>query len=333
VVASTGMSRAVSSVPVEHQPPPLQVHPGDRQAVPPWEYALLSTVPLTWGFNFIALHVLSRTFSVMGLLAGRYVLMVLALFAALWIFERDVRISRKHLPYMIVFSVVTVVIYQPAFTAGVYYTMAAEAALLISTAPIFAMLIAWVIRWEDLTVKQGIGTLVGFAGIACVIIGGMKSYLEPREHNFGLAVMVASAILWACYAVFSKPLLRVYSPLKVNFWAHLLGSVVLIPLGLKDALAVDWAQLSVETWVYFFYFALLAGVYGFVIWFRGVSKIGSSKTMLFQYCVPLVATVVAYFLMHQVPTPLQGIGIFVTLVGLQLAVPGRKPAPRPAAET
>ena len=292
-----------------------------------WEYLLLGTVPLTWGFNFIALHVLSENFTVMGLLAGRYALMVAALLAALWLAERDIRIERRDLPYMIVFAIVTVVIYQPAFTAGVYYTMAAEAALLISTAPIFAMLIAWVLHWEGLTARQGVGTLISFGGIACVIIGGMKAQAVPENHTFGLAVMVAAAILWACYAVFSKPLLKRYSPLKVNFWAHALGAVALIPLGWRDAMAVDWAHLSVETWIYFFYFAWLAGVYGFVVWFRGVAAIGSSKTMLFQYCVPLVATVVAYFLIHEVPTFMQILGIVVTLVGLQLAVPGRQAAP------
>ncbi len=306
----------------------------DRQRpVPWWEYLLLSTVPLTWGFNFIALHVLSRDFTVMGLLAGRYALMVVALLVAVWVSERNLYIARRDWPYLLVFSLVTVVIYQPAFTAGVYYTLAAEAALLISTAPLFAMLIAWVLHWEGLSARQGVGTLIGFGGIACVIIGGMKSQAAPEAHGFGLAVMVAAAVLWACYAVFSKPLLKRYSPLKVNFWAHTLGALALIPLGLRDALAVDWAHLSLESWVYFFYFAWLAGVYGFVIWFRGVARLGSSKTMLFQYCVPLVATVVGYLLMREVPTPLQLVGIAVTLVGLQLAVPARSVAPAQPAVT
>ena len=89
---------------------------------------------------------------------------------------------------------------------------------------------------------------------------------------------------------------------------------------------MDWGTLSTETWVYFGYFALLAGVYAFVIWFRGVAKIGPSKTMLFQYLVPLVATVVAYLLLRQQPTPVQIAGIVVTLIGLRLAVPPSKPA-------
>ena len=42
--------------------------------------------------------------------------------------------------------------------------------------------------------------------------------------------------------------------------------------------------------------------------------------MLFQYCVPVVATVLAYLLLKEVPTILQIVGIAVTLTGVNLAV-------------
>jgi len=285
---------------------------------------LLATVPLLWGFNFISLKVLKQDFTVIGLLSGRYVVMVFALFVTLYLFERDMSIRREHLRYFLGFAFVTVVVYQVCFAAGVFYTLAAEAALLISTAPIWAMLINAALGWERLSLRQGIGTLLGFAGIAAVILGGLEAQAVPEHHEFGLIIMVASGILWAGYAVFSKPLLRHYSPLKVTTYLHFIGAFALIPLGARDALAVNWAGLSPITWVCFFHFSLLAGVYCFVVWYRGVATIGSSRTVLFQYCVPIVATVAAYFLLREVPTAIQVLGIAVTLVGLQLAVPRRR---------
>ena len=292
-----------------------------QPAVSPWTYALLATVPLTWGFNFIALKVLKQDFTVIGLLTGRYVVMVLALFVTLWALERDLSIRREHLRYFVGFSFVTVFIYQICFAAGVYYTLAAESALLISTAPIWAAIINHVLGWERLSLRQALGTLIGFLGIAAVIFGGLRAQQVPEHHVFGLVIMVVSGILWACYAVFCRPLLAHYSPLKVTTWIHAIGAIGLIPLGARDALAVDWINLSSLSWLCFFYFALLAGVYGFVVWYRGVATIGSSRTVLFQYCVPVVATLAAYFLLREVPTAVQVAGIAVTFVGLQLAVP------------
>ncbi|MGI5817006.1 MAG: DMT family transporter [Armatimonadota bacterium] len=311
--------------------PEGQQRPVEQTSPSPWMWVLLATVPLTWGFNFISLKILKQTFGVAGPLAGvygmlsaRYALMVVALMLTLWIIERDLTIRREHWRYLVGFAFVTVVIYQGTFSAGVFYTLAAEGALLISTAPIWAALINHVLGWEKLTVRQAVGTIIGFVGIAAVVLGGLDSTAAPEHHTFGVAIMVLAGILWASYAVFSKPLLKHYSPLKVTAWIHTLGAVVLIPLGAPAAMQVDWSNVSLITWGCLLHFSLLAGVYAFVVWFRGVQTIGASRTVLFQYCVPLVATVLAFLLLKEVPSVLQIVGIGVTLTGVNLAVRRRR---------
>ncbi len=292
-----------------------------------WTWVLLATVPITWGFNFITLKVIKADFGVAGplegvygMLSARYVLMVIALMLTLWVVERDLTIRREHWRYLIGFTLVGVVIYQGTFTAGVLYTMAAEGALLISTAPIWAALITHILGWERLTGRQAVGTIVGFVGITGVVFGGLEATNAPEHHVAGIIVMVIAGILWGAYAVFCKPLLRHYSPLKVTAWIHTLGAVILIPLGAPAVMQVDWAGMSLISWLSLIHFSLIAGVYAFVVWYEGVAAIGASRTVAFQYCVPLVATILAYFLFHEVPTVLQIIGIFVTLVGVSLAV-------------
>ncbi|MGD9495385.1 MAG: DMT family transporter [Armatimonadota bacterium] len=299
----------------------------------PWVYALLGTVPLTWGFNFISLKVLKQDFSVAGPLAGvygllsaRYALMLVALLATLWVIERDLTIRREHWRYLLGFAFVTVVIYQGLFAGGVFYTLAAESALLISTAPIWAALINHVLGWERLSARQALGTVVGFLGIAAVILGGLKARQVPEHHVVGLLLMGLAGLLWAGYAVFCKPLLRHYSPLKVTAWIHTIGALVLVPVGAPAALMVNWAAMPAISWLCLLHFSLLAGVYAFVVWYRGVATIGSSPTVLFQYCVPIVATLAAYLLLHETPTAIQVAGIAVTLAGLQLAMPRRAAA-------
>lgn len=314
-----------------------QSTPVEHASVSPWMWVLLTTVPLTWGFNFISLKVLKVDFGVAGPLAGvygllsaRYALMLVALMLTLWIIERDLTIRREHWGYLIGFAFVTVVLYQGTFAAGVFYTLAAEGALLISTAPIWAALINHILGWERLTLRQAVGTAVGFAGIAAVVFGGLGARTAPEHHEIGIAIMALAGILWASYAVFSKPLLQHYSPLKVTAWIHTIGAVILIPVGAPAALQVDWANMSLASWGCLLHFSLLAGVYAFVVWFRGVQRVGSSRTVLFQYCVPLVATVLAYLLLKEVPTVLQIVGIAVTLFGVNLAV--RKTRRKPADE-
>lgn len=299
-----------------------------------WIWLLLATVPLVWGFNFISLKFLKEDFGVAGPLAGvygllsaRYALMVVALMLTLWILERDLSVRREHWRYLVGFAFVVVVVYQGFFAAGIFYTMAAEGALLLSTAPIWAALINHSLGWERLTLRQAGGTAIGFIGLAAVVMGGIGARGAPEYHSIGIPIMAFAGILWACYAVFSRPLLEHYSPLKVTAWIHTLGAVILIPLGAPAALQVDWASMSLVSWGCLFHFSLLAGVYGYVVWYRGVHAIGSSRTVLLQYCVPVVATVMAYFLLREVPTILQMIGIAVTLFGVHLAVSAKRCEP------
>lgn len=291
-------------------------------------YLWLATVPLTWGFNFVALKILYHApfnFNVAGLLTARYVLMVPVLLGLLLLTERNLHIRREDWAYLAVFSFFTVGIYQYLFAMAIQKTSAGESALLISSAPIFTFLITTILGWERFSVMGLVGVVFGFAGIALVIFGGDASANIPSTHVLGDLIMIAGAILWASYAIFSKPLLRHYSPLKVTAWAHTLGAIMIVPIGFTQAMRIDWLHLAPLGWGCTLYFAWLAGVYGFVVWYRGVRVIGSSKTMLFQYCVPPVALVVGYFALKESPSLLQTLGVIITLSGVYIASHARKP--------
>ncbi|MGE5532554.1 MAG: DMT family transporter [Bacteroidota bacterium] len=300
----------------------LSVTPAERKPSTIGTYLWLVTVPLTWGFNFVALKILYHKpfeFSVTGLLSVRYILMVPVLMILLVATERNWQIRREHWRYLAVFSFFTVGIYQYLFAKAIELTSAGEAALLISSAPIFTFLITTAMGHERFSRRGLLGVIFGFTGISLVIFGGDKTASIPPTHIIGDLVMIAGAVLWASYAIFSKPLLKHYSPLKVTAWAHTLGAIMIIPIGWGQALNVNWAQLSPLGWGCVLYFAWLAGVYGFVVWYRGVRLLGSQKTMIFQYCVPPVALIVGYFVLREAPSVMQALGVIVTLSGVYVA--------------
>jgi drug/metabolite transporter (DMT)-like permease len=289
-------------------------------------YVWLATVPLTWGFNFVALKILYQGFgfTVPGLLTARYILMVPMLLGLLLLTERNLHIRREHWRHLAIFSFFTVGIYQYLFAKAIELTSAGESALLISSAPIFTFLITTILGHERFTKMGLLGVTFGFAGIALVIFGGNGSASIPATHIKGDLVMIAAAVLWASYAIFSKPLLKHYSPLKVTTWAHTLGAIMIIPIGFTQAMQMDWLHLAPLGWGCTLYFAWLAGVYGFVVWYRGVRVIGSSKTMVFQYLVPPVALVVGYFVLKEAPSLLQALGVIITLSGVYIASNARR---------
>ncbi len=307
----------------EMPPPEGQAQPTAGPAhQSPVIYAWLATVPVIWGFNFICLKILYSDavgFTVPGVLCARYLIMVLALGLILLFSEKDRSIAREDWKYLITFAIVTVGIYQFVFAKGIELTSVAEASLLISTAPIWVFLICIIMRIEEFDSTRMFGVLVGFLGVALVIFGSGESATVPDTHIVGDLVMLAAAILWASYAVFSRPLLKKYSPMKIVAYIHILGSVIIIPIGFQQMLQVPILSMGLVGWVCILQYSLLAGVYAFLVWYRAVQRVGASQTMLFQYFVPLVAVVAAYLILREMPTLLQVAGIAITLAGVHLA--------------
>jgi drug/metabolite transporter (DMT)-like permease len=285
-------------------------------------YMWLGTVPLIWGFNFICLKILYSDavgFTVPAVLSARYIIMVLALGAVMLFGEKDRRIAREDWKYLITFAIVTVGIYQFVFAKAIQLTSAAEASLLISTAPIWVFLLSLLLHIEQFDRGRMFGVLVGFLGVVLVIFGSGGSATVPETHLTGDLIMVAAAILWGSYAVFSRPLLAKYSPMKIVAYIHIIGSVIIIPIGFKQMLAVPLLTMGLVPWLCVLQYSLLAGVYAFIVWYRGVQCVGASQTMLYQYFVPLVAVVAAYLILKEQPTLLQVAGIAITLAGVHLA--------------
>lgn len=299
-------------------------------------YLWLATVPLIWGSHFVFLKVVYTEYDVMGMLSLRYALMIVALWAVLWVTERDLRFPARQVPYLLGFSLLMVTVYQILFALAVKWASAGESALLISTAPIFAALTAALLGWERLTRRTGAGIALGFAGIFAVIYGGQGLAHLPPTHVLGCWVMLAAAIMWAWYAVLARPLLAHSSPLKVTTYCHTVGGIPLIALGVPEVVRVtpgllaslwDPAAASHVFWVFagIVFYAWFSGAYAFTVWYRAVQGLGAGRTMMFQYCVPVVGLAAAIVVRREWPGALQWVGVALTLVGVFIAA--RRPQP------
>jgi drug/metabolite transporter (DMT)-like permease len=99
---------------------------------------------------------------------------------------------------------------------------------------------------------------------------------------------------------------------------------LLIPYGLSDFGKVWWRYVEPVTWAALFHVVFLAGVVGFLGFYRGVKQIGASATMLYQFLVPPLATTFGFVILRQVPTVGQGIGFAIVIAGVWYATVARQ---------
>jgi drug/metabolite transporter (DMT)-like permease len=78
-------------------------------------------------------------------------------------------------------------------------------------------------------------------------------------------------------------------------------------------------------WGGLFFSAIMSIGLAYLIWYRGVERIGNTRTAIFSNLTPLVALAVGALWLGERPGPLALVGVVVTLSGVLLvrADPGR----------
>ena len=72
---------------------------------------------------------------------------------------------------------------------------------------------------------------------------------------------------------------------------------------------------------------ILAIGVAYLLWYRGVQRIGNSRTAAYSNLTPVVALAVAWLWLGEVPKVMQILGAVVVLVGLSVARLGKEKGP------
>ncbi len=89
------------------------------------------------------------------------------------------------------------------FNLSLRYTTAGRGALALSTLPLLTMVVGAALRIEPLGARKAIGVLVAMAGVALALVTGLED--APAGAWRGDAIMVAAALCYALYNVWSRP--------------------------------------------------------------------------------------------------------------------------------
>jgi drug/metabolite transporter (DMT)-like permease len=210
------------------------------------------------------------------------------------------------------------VLYQNLFIFGLAMTTAGNGSLLLSTVPIWTVLLSVFMGHERPSPLVWTGVLATMAGMILVVVGGPGLQLGGASL-VGDLLMVAAAIAWSFYTVGSRNLIRRYGPLRVTAWTLWVGTIGLVLLGLPDIFRTQLDEISVGAWLAVLYAGCFALTTAYVIWTRGVERIGSARTAAYSNLVPVVAMLVAWPWLGERPTAVQLGGALVILMGITLA--------------
>ena len=287
-----------------------------RKTSPLFEATLLSTAILL-GTNPVAVKYAVGYIPPLPFAALRFVLAGLVLLTILHLLDsKKHRIRRKDFWALAGVGAIGVALNNVAFTFGVSMTSASDTALIVATAPLWGMLLGFVLGLERPKLQGLVGVGLALLGVGVIVYRGLGA--SGTSLTGDLLVMGAAAC-WGSYAVLSLPLLRRYSPLVVATYTMLFGGLAVLPLASLSFLSTDWGAVSAEGWAAAGYSALLVAAFGFTSWQRGVARIGANRMLVYQYVVTLVGVFAGVMLFDEGFGLDKALGAAILLGGVYLA--------------
>jgi len=293
---------------------PIESQPAAKYAFLP-ELALLTTVTL-WATTFIVTKDAFTHIDVMAFVFIRFLLMTLMAFAILFVIrarhpETPISPRRSDLPRFLVAGLAGFTFYQLGYNLGLDRTSVFSASLLISTSPLFTILVLTAIG-ERPPAAAWIGVVVAVVGVAIFLRGNQGG---ERSLSGDLLCFMAAAA-FGLYSVINRPLAASYPPATYTAWTLLLGSIPLVLAGAPAASDQDWGALAPSSWLAIVYVVIFPVYIAYMLWNFGIARRGAAIATSFGLLVPIIAGTLSALLYDETFGPRKLIGAALVLGGL-----------------
>jgi len=280
-------------------------------------------VVLLWAANLPLAKDALREFSPVSFNAVRIPLSALLLWIPMLLLKGRIHLQPRDIWKILVLGIIGNVFYLTLFIHGLELTKAGNVGLLMSVGTVFTALLSRLLGHEYQGRMVWLGIFLSFGGVAVIL-------LESAEFAVGTGTLVgdlitlAAACCWSVYTVFSKTLMKNYSPLTFTTLTLSVGAFALFFISLPDLMDQNWGQISTKSYLELGYSSIFSLAVAYSIWFYCVDRLGSTRTAIYANLVPFWTLLFAWFFIGEEITLLQILGGILIVSGIYLTKLKRK---------
>lgn len=269
-------------------------------------------VNFLWGFDFITIEYMMKYMSPAAFTLIRLAIGSAVLLGLVFLRRGGLHIRREDRAKVFIAGGVGMALYFTVENLGTGLTSASFSSLIMATVPIFGMIGDRLIYGNRITPLKILCILVSIAGV-WLLVSGEPMGIRP----LGLAAMLAAAILWAFYIVYTKTLFDRYDLLTLLTGLFVSGLIVQTPLTLiSQALThtpVTFTPTGILLTVATALVCIIIGEYGYVY---AIGRLSPTVTSAFENVLPLTAVILSVFIFGKILTVMQIAGALCIMVSV-----------------
>ena len=288
---------------------------------------------LCWAGAGIAVKEALVVFSPLTLIVLRFTLaIVLMLLVGLLFRGHEVlglqRVEKRDIPLFVLGGLFQPFLYF-IFETYTYQSFASPtiAEAMLSTQPIMAPILAFIILREKVTRNNVVGILISTMGMLLLLLVGANNFALGNPWGVLLAIVTVSMSVG--YTIILRRIPTRYSSLSIVFYVQLVALVLFYAVwgvfdrqSLQDTIAPLSADLSPVIAVG--YLAVFASVTAFILFCYTVRQIGVTRANVFNNVRPVFTALLMWVIFDEQLPIWKWVGIIVIVIGLLISQKQRK---------
>ena len=218
----------------------------------------------------------------------------------------------KDIPVVFLLGFLGVFAFHTAQNYGQVTVTAGSAGMIISSVPIFTAILATIFLGEKLKLWGWLSIFISFLGVSLISLGER----EGLEFDFGVIYLLMAAIVAAIYFVLQKPYLMKYTALQLVTYMIWAGTLLLLVF--TPGLIEEVANAPIEATIATIYLGIFPSAVAYVTWSYALSRAPATIVASFLYLQPVLAVIIAWIWLNEIPALISMVGGVVTILGVFL---------------
>jgi len=272
-----------------------------------------------WGASFIATKVALKDISPITIVWMRFAMGVIILGLAVVLRKQFSLPNKNEWCYFSLLGFLGITFHQWLQSNGLKTSEAGTTAWIVATTPVFMALLGWLILKEPLNSIKTFGIVLAFVGVLLVVSDGNLASISIGKFGApGDILILISSVNWAIFSALSRRGLKTYSASLMIFYVMLLGWLFSSVLFVGGGNYIEVEALSVNGWLGVTFLGVFCSGLAYIAWYDALQALSTVETGVFLYIEPLIAMVVAFFILGEPITGASLIGGGVILFGVWL---------------
>lgn len=220
-----------------------------------------------------------------------------------------------------------------AVVVGEHYISSSMTALLIASNPFWMVTLGWLFMGRGKpNYKVSLGLLIGFVGVAMLILGRPDASSGGDSQWLGIVLIVIATIGWAFGSLYGATAPTAKSNILAAGMQMLAGGLILTVV---SAIAGEWQRIDIKaistvSWVAFAYLIFVGALVAYTAYSWLMQNASPSAVSTYAYVNPVVAVFLGWAIAGETLSAQMLLGAAVIVVSVMLVTANNRKKPQPS---